>query len=123
MDLLQAAAESSKMADTKPKILENADKMIAWKFPDVTESTQLRAIRLPDPLSASKVCSRSMPLRCTKKILYIIQDNNHKFYFKSIFRFKPIPLIVIFVALVLLVFLVVFNIYCATKFKLPTDVL
>lgn len=65
--LLQASSESSKMADTKPKILDNPDKIIAWKFPDVTESTQLRAIRLPDPLSASKVCSRSMPLIYTKK--------------------------------------------------------
>lgn len=51
------------MVDTKPKILDNADKIIAWKFPDVTEPTQLRAIRLSDPLSASKVCPRSMPLR------------------------------------------------------------
>lgn len=63
MGLLQASAESSKMVDTKPKILDNADKIIAWKFPDVTEPTQLRAIRLSDPLSASKVCPKSMPLR------------------------------------------------------------
>lgn len=63
MALLQASAETSKMVDTKPKILDNAEKIIAWKFPDVTEPTQLRAIRLSDPLSASKVCPRSMPLR------------------------------------------------------------
>nr|XP_017235245.1 PREDICTED: protein TPR2-like isoform X1 [Daucus carota subsp. sativus] len=50
-----ATAESSKMADIKPRILDNTDKIIAWKFPDIKESTQLRAIKLPDSFTASKV--------------------------------------------------------------------
>lgn len=45
------------MADIKPRILDNTDKIIAWKFPDIKESTQLRAIKLPDSFTASKVCS------------------------------------------------------------------
>ncbi|XP_074326432.1 protein TOPLESS-RELATED PROTEIN 2-like isoform X1 [Apium graveolens] len=50
-----ATAESSKMADIKPRILDNTDKIVAWKFPDIKESSQLRAIRLPDSFTASKV--------------------------------------------------------------------
>lgn len=61
--LLQASSESSKMADTKPKILDNPDKIIAWKFPDVTESTQLRAIRLPDR-SSKKNFGLELVLEC-----------------------------------------------------------
>lgn len=61
--LSQATAESSKVADIKPRILDNTDKVKSWKFPDIIDPVQLKALRLPDPLTASKVCSRSIPLR------------------------------------------------------------
>ncbi|KAL1802568.1 hypothetical protein ACET3Z_031215 [Daucus carota] len=48
-----AIAESSKMADIKPRSLDSTDKIIAWKFPDIKESTQLKAIKLSDSFTAS----------------------------------------------------------------------
>lgn len=69
MKFIQATAESSKMADIKPRILDNTDKIIAWKSPDIKDSTQLRAIRLPDSFTATKVCSISMLCRCRNKFL------------------------------------------------------
>lgn len=50
-----ATAESSKVADIKPRILDNTDKVKSWKFPDIIDPVQLKALRLPDPLTASKV--------------------------------------------------------------------
>ncbi|KAM7493831.1 hypothetical protein LguiB_028440 [Lonicera macranthoides] len=50
-----ANVESSKVADIKPRILENVDKIKSWKFPDIVDSAHLKALRLPDPLTSSKV--------------------------------------------------------------------
>ncbi|KAL7188027.1 hypothetical protein ACSBR1_037965 [Camellia fascicularis] len=43
------------MADNKPRISDNIDKIRRCKFPDIVDSTQLKVLRLPDPLPASKV--------------------------------------------------------------------
>ncbi|XP_059641572.1 protein TOPLESS-RELATED PROTEIN 2-like [Cornus florida] len=50
-----ASAESSRGADIKPRISDNADKTRSWKFPDIVDASQLKALKLPDPLMASKV--------------------------------------------------------------------
>lgn len=47
--------ESSRSADVKPRILDSNDKMKSWKFPDIADSSQLKSLKLPDPLPASKV--------------------------------------------------------------------
>ncbi|KAL3844437.1 hypothetical protein ACJIZ3_001840 [Penstemon smallii] len=46
---------SSRVADVKPRILDTSDKMKSWKFPDIADSSQLKTLKLPDPLTASKV--------------------------------------------------------------------
>nr|KAJ0208380.1 hypothetical protein LSAT_V11C500251820 [Lactuca sativa] len=50
-----ANAESSKVVDIKPRIVEGADKPTSWKLPDIVDSSHLKALRLPDPTAASKV--------------------------------------------------------------------
>lgn len=50
-----ANAESSKVVDVKPRIADGADKTKSWKLPDIVDSSHLKALRLPDPMSASKV--------------------------------------------------------------------
>ncbi|KAA8525101.1 hypothetical protein F0562_007035 [Nyssa sinensis] len=50
-----ATAESSRVADVKPRISDNMDKIKSWKFPDIVDSAQLKALRLPDPMTANKV--------------------------------------------------------------------
>ncbi|XP_071737370.1 protein TOPLESS-RELATED PROTEIN 2-like isoform X2 [Rutidosis leptorrhynchoides] len=50
-----ANAESSKAMDIKPRILDVAEKTKTWKLPDIVDSSHLKALRLPDPMAASKV--------------------------------------------------------------------
>ncbi|CAA3017536.1 topless-related 1-like isoform X2 [Olea europaea subsp. europaea] len=47
--------ESSRVADVKPRISDSVDKIKSWKFPDIADSSQLKTLKLPDPLTASKV--------------------------------------------------------------------
>ncbi|CAL5441153.1 unnamed protein product [Camellia sinensis] len=49
------AVKNRMMADNKPRISDNIDKIRRCKFPDIVDSTQLKVLRLPDPLPASKV--------------------------------------------------------------------
>lgn len=53
---LQASMESSRGADVKPRILENTEKIKSWKSSDISDSSQLKTLKLPDPLTPSKVC-------------------------------------------------------------------
>ncbi|KAL7122687.1 hypothetical protein ACP275_01G059100 [Erythranthe tilingii] len=52
---IMASMENSRTSDVKPRILDNTEKNKSWKFPDIAESTQLKTLKLPDPLAASKV--------------------------------------------------------------------
>ncbi|XP_060207739.1 protein TOPLESS-RELATED PROTEIN 2-like isoform X1 [Lycium barbarum] len=50
-----ATMENSRVPDVKPRIAESMDKIKSWKFSDIADSSQLKSLKLPDPLSASKV--------------------------------------------------------------------
>ncbi|KAK4364721.1 hypothetical protein RND71_016079 [Anisodus tanguticus] len=50
-----ASMENSRVPDAKPRIAESMDKIKSWKFSDIADSSQLKTLKLPDPLSASKV--------------------------------------------------------------------
>ncbi|XP_057477632.1 protein TOPLESS-RELATED PROTEIN 2-like isoform X2 [Actinidia eriantha] len=50
-----AGVDSSRVADMKSRISDNVDKIKSWKLPDIVDPAQLKALRLPDPLTASKV--------------------------------------------------------------------
>ncbi|XP_016471651.2 protein TOPLESS-RELATED PROTEIN 2 isoform X2 [Nicotiana tabacum] len=50
-----ATMESSRVPDVKPRIAESIDKTKSWKVSDIADSSQLKTLKLPDPLSASKV--------------------------------------------------------------------
>lgn len=47
--------ESSRVPDVKPRIAESMDKIKSWKVSDIADSSQLKTLKLPDSLSASKV--------------------------------------------------------------------
>lgn len=51
----QATADSSRSADVKPRIVDTTDKIKSWKFTDIADSSQLKTLKLPDSLTASKV--------------------------------------------------------------------
>ncbi|OVA18462.1 WD40 repeat [Macleaya cordata] len=50
-----AAMDNSRTPDVKPRISEDVDKIKTWKLPDIVDSAQLRAVRLPDPSTTGKV--------------------------------------------------------------------
>lgn len=57
---LQAPMESSRMADVKPRISDEADKIKSWKLAEVVDSAHLKALRLPDSMTTtSKVYCKS----------------------------------------------------------------
>ncbi|PWA36116.1 LIS1 homology motif protein [Artemisia annua] len=50
-----ANAESSKVVDIKPRIVDNADKTKSWKLHEIVDCSHLKALKLPDPVASSKV--------------------------------------------------------------------
>lgn len=48
--------EGSRVADVKPRILDTTEKSKSWKFPDISDPSQLKTLKLPDPMTPSKVC-------------------------------------------------------------------
>ncbi|XP_044477913.1 protein TOPLESS-RELATED PROTEIN 2-like isoform X1 [Mangifera indica] len=47
--------DSSRLVDVKPRIVDDGDKVKSWKIPDVSDSSQMKALRLPDSMAPSKV--------------------------------------------------------------------
>lgn len=48
--------DGNRNVDVKPRILEDTEKSKGWKLVDIVDSAHLKALRLPDTLTASKVC-------------------------------------------------------------------
>jgi hypothetical protein len=47
--------DSSRLLDVKPRISDDAGKILSWKTTDVVDTSQLKVLRLPDPVPAGKV--------------------------------------------------------------------
>lgn len=47
--------DSSRLVDVKPRISDDIDKIKSWKIPDIVDPSHLKALRLPDPVTAGKV--------------------------------------------------------------------
>ncbi|GMY06426.1 protein TOPLESS-RELATED PROTEIN 2-like isoform X1 [Fagus crenata] len=47
--------DSSRLLDVKPRISDDVDKILSWKSSDIVDTSQLKALRLPDPVTAAKV--------------------------------------------------------------------
>ena len=47
--------DNSRLVDVKPKISDDLEKIKSWKIPDIVDQSQLKALRLPDPVTAGKV--------------------------------------------------------------------
>ncbi|KAF6138778.1 hypothetical protein GIB67_040910 [Kingdonia uniflora] len=50
-----ASMDSNKTVDVKPRIVDDVDKIRSWKLPEIVESSQLRALRLPDSMTSGKI--------------------------------------------------------------------
>ncbi|KAJ8650557.1 hypothetical protein MRB53_003580 [Persea americana] len=50
-----ATMDCNRTVDVKPRIGEDLDKIKSWKLADIVDSAQLKALRLPDPLTSGKV--------------------------------------------------------------------
>ncbi|XP_021283560.1 protein TPR2-like isoform X1 [Herrania umbratica] len=47
--------DTSRLVDVKPRISEDADKIKGWRIPDIMDPSHLKALRLPDAITAGKV--------------------------------------------------------------------
>ncbi|KAF2306653.1 hypothetical protein GH714_020103 [Hevea brasiliensis] len=47
--------DNSRLVDVKPRISDELDKIKSWKIPDIVDPSQLKALRLPDPIATGKV--------------------------------------------------------------------
>ncbi|XP_059461310.1 protein TOPLESS-RELATED PROTEIN 2-like [Corylus avellana] len=47
--------DSSRLLDVKPRISDDAGKILSWKISDVVDTSHLKVLRLPDPVTAGKV--------------------------------------------------------------------
>ncbi|KDP21790.1 hypothetical protein JCGZ_00577 [Jatropha curcas] len=47
--------DSSRLVDVKPRISDELEKIKSWKIPDIVDSSQLKALRLPDTIANGKV--------------------------------------------------------------------
>ncbi|CAN6486440.1 unnamed protein product [Victoria cruziana] len=75
-----AAVENNRTPDIKPRITEDGlDKMKNWKLADIVESAQLKALRLPDPLTLSKV-ARLIYTNSGVAILALASNAVHKLW-------------------------------------------
>ncbi|CAL5359459.1 unnamed protein product [Camellia sinensis] len=73
------AVESSRMADIKPRSSDNIDNIRSCKFPDIVDSSQLKAVQLPDPLLASKVV-QLLYTNSGVALLALASDTMHKLW-------------------------------------------
>ncbi|KAH9783947.1 protein TOPLESS-RELATED PROTEIN 2 [Citrus sinensis] len=44
-----------RLVDVKPRVAEDVDKIKSWRIPDISDPSQIKALRLPDSIAASKV--------------------------------------------------------------------
>jgi len=47
--------DSSRLLDVKPRISDDVEKIMSWKSSDIVDTSQLKALRLPDSATAVKV--------------------------------------------------------------------
>ncbi|KAF5442396.1 hypothetical protein F2P56_035059 [Juglans regia] len=52
---VSSLGDSSRLLDVKPRISDDADKILSWKVSDIVEKSQLKVLRLPDSITAGKV--------------------------------------------------------------------
>ncbi|CAL5436218.1 unnamed protein product [Camellia sinensis] len=67
------------MADIKPRSSDNIDNIRSCKFPDIVDSSQLKAVQLPDPLLASKVV-QLLYTNSGVALLALASDTMHKLW-------------------------------------------
>ncbi|KAH9727922.1 protein TOPLESS-RELATED PROTEIN 2 [Citrus sinensis] len=52
---ISSLVNSSRLVDVKPRVAEDVDKIKSWRIPDISDPSQIKALRLPDSIAASKV--------------------------------------------------------------------
>ncbi|XP_017699765.2 protein TOPLESS-RELATED PROTEIN 2-like isoform X2 [Phoenix dactylifera] len=71
--------DATRTAD-KPKILDNADKFKIWKLADIVDSSQLKALRLPDSMSTTSKVVRLLYANSGLAVLALASNAIHKLW-------------------------------------------
>ncbi|XP_010662134.1 protein TOPLESS-RELATED PROTEIN 2 isoform X2 [Vitis vinifera] len=74
-----ATMDSSRLVDVKPKISDDLEKIKSWKIPDIVDQSQLKALRLPDPVTTGKVV-RLIYTNSGLALLALISNAVHKLW-------------------------------------------
>ncbi|XP_073102229.1 protein TOPLESS-RELATED PROTEIN 2 isoform X2 [Elaeis guineensis] len=72
--------DSTGPADVKLKILDDANKIKIWKLADIVDSTQLKALRLPDTVSTTSKVVRLLYTNSGLAVLALASNAIHKLW-------------------------------------------
>ncbi|CAA0838821.1 Topless-related protein 1 [Striga hermonthica] len=76
---LLSGMESGRLADVKPRVHEAMEKLKTWKSSDISDPSQLKNLKLPDPLTPSKVV-RLMYTNSGLAVLALASNAIHKLW-------------------------------------------
>ncbi|KAF8412884.1 hypothetical protein HHK36_000856 [Tetracentron sinense] len=74
-----ATMDSSRVADVKPNIIDDVEKIKSWKLPDIVDPAQLKALRLPDSMTTGKVV-RLIYTNSGLAVLALVSNAVHKLW-------------------------------------------
>ncbi|KAH7687231.1 YVTN repeat-like/Quinoprotein amine dehydrogenase protein [Dioscorea alata] len=75
-----AAADSNRTGDVKPRISDDVDKIKIWKLAEIIDSAQLKALKLPDSLSAMSKIVRLLYTNSGFAVLSLGSNAVHKLW-------------------------------------------
>ncbi|KAG1354187.1 protein TOPLESS-RELATED PROTEIN 2 [Cocos nucifera] len=73
-------ADATRTADVKPKILDDAGKIMSWKLADIVDSAELKTLRLPDSMSMASKVLRLLYTNNGMAVLALSSDAIHKLW-------------------------------------------
>ncbi|KAJ0078514.1 hypothetical protein Patl1_24463 [Pistacia atlantica] len=68
--------DSSRLVDVKPCIADDRDKVKSWNIRDVSDPSQMKALRLPDSIAPSKVGGKEFKYLCVISVVRLIYTNS-----------------------------------------------
>ncbi|XP_029116430.1 protein TOPLESS-RELATED PROTEIN 2 isoform X2 [Elaeis guineensis] len=77
---VKAPMESSRMADVKPRISDDADKIKSWKSAEIVDSAHLKALRLPDSMTTASKVVRLLYTNSGLAVLALASNAIHKLW-------------------------------------------
>ncbi|XP_010943652.1 protein TOPLESS-RELATED PROTEIN 2 isoform X1 [Elaeis guineensis] len=75
-----APMENNRMADVKPRISDDADKIKSWKLAEIVDSAHLKTLRLPDSMTATSKIVRLLYTNSGLAVLALASNAIHKLW-------------------------------------------